>query len=318
MYAPIWRLMRNVLLEKGTFLAFVTLVAGGFSFVSNAAESISVPNASFESPATVFVDTRIDSWQETPKPFWYDESGGYTWDQLTGVFFNNPPPSADHIENCDGLQAMYLFAVPQNGIFQHYESTDWAHPTPMHSFNAKFEVGKSYELKTGVIGGLGGMAEGVALQLGLYYLDASSNQVMVGTTYVPYYVTNFSGATNFVDFTVKVPGVRSTDAWAGKNIGIAILSAVGFESAGGYWDVDNVRLTAKQEPILSAPAIQNNQVVLTLKSEPALRFEILSNTNVAIGTWTTIGMVTNGTGTVSFTNATPNASAAFYQLRQVP
>ena len=38
-------------------------------------DTMVVPNASFESPLTPFVDTRIDSWQKTPKPFWYDESG---------------------------------------------------------------------------------------------------------------------------------------------------------------------------------------------------------------------------------------------------
>ncbi|PYI81769.1 MAG: hypothetical protein DME26_19260, partial [Verrucomicrobia bacterium] len=68
---------------------------------------ITVPNGSFESPATPFVNTHVDSWQKPPKPPWYDESGGNFWDQLTGVFKNTPSGSADHIDNCDGSQAVW-------------------------------------------------------------------------------------------------------------------------------------------------------------------------------------------------------------------
>src|SRR5439155_12475624 len=84
------------------------------------AGSISVPNNSFESPVTVFVDTHIDSWQKSAKPPWYDESGGYLWDQLTGTFKNTPTNSSDHIDNCDGNQAAWMFAVPEVAIFQDY------------------------------------------------------------------------------------------------------------------------------------------------------------------------------------------------------
>src|SRR6184192_3573554 len=69
------------------------------------AETITVPNGSFESPATVYVDPHIDSWQKAAKPDGYDESGPFLWDQLTGVFKNTPTNSADHIDNCDGNQA---------------------------------------------------------------------------------------------------------------------------------------------------------------------------------------------------------------------
>src|SRR6516225_953181 len=74
---------------------------------------IPVPNASFESPVTPFVNTHVDDWQKVPKPDWYIENGGYTWDQLAGVFLNTPIGASDHIINCDGKQALYLFAVPQ-------------------------------------------------------------------------------------------------------------------------------------------------------------------------------------------------------------
>ena len=76
---------------------------------------ISVPNGSFESPATLYVSTFIDAWQENPKPADYAEGGGFTWDQLTGLFVNTAPTAADHIGNMDGKQAAYLFAVPGTG-----------------------------------------------------------------------------------------------------------------------------------------------------------------------------------------------------------
>jgi hypothetical protein len=88
----------------------VTLAAGASKLQ---ATPIYVPNASFESPETTFVDVNIDLWQKPPKPWWYDESGGFLWIQLTGVFLNLPPTDPDHIDNCDGNQAAWLFAVPE-------------------------------------------------------------------------------------------------------------------------------------------------------------------------------------------------------------
>ena len=57
----------------------IVMFAGGPNKLLAAA--IDIPNASFESPKTVFVDPNIDSWQMPPKPFWYDESGGNVWSQ---------------------------------------------------------------------------------------------------------------------------------------------------------------------------------------------------------------------------------------------
>ena len=76
------------------------------------AEPIYIPNASFELPETNFVSAEIDSWQKSEKPWWYDESGGFLWSQLTGVFLNLPSTDPNHIDNCDGKQAVWLFAVP--------------------------------------------------------------------------------------------------------------------------------------------------------------------------------------------------------------
>ena len=54
------------------------------------AAAIPVPNASFESPATTFVETNMDSWQKSSKPDWYNEGAGFTW------VSNSPASSKTH------------------------------------------------------------------------------------------------------------------------------------------------------------------------------------------------------------------------------
>lgn len=281
-------------------------------------ETIPIPNGSFESPATAFVDTRIDSWQKTPKPVWYDETQGL-WDQLTGLFKNTDPGSPDHIHNCDGDQAIWLFAVPEVGLFQDYETVDWDDAAPTHAFNARFEVGKSYQLTVGVIGGTGGMKEGVSLQASLYYRDAASNRVVVAATNIVYTRAQFPNATNLVDIELQVPTVQAADPWAGQHIGIQLLSTVGFELAGGYWDLDNVRLTAKAAALVQ-PGFLDNRFGFSIDSEPGLRFEILATTNpsLPLAQWTSLGTVTNASGMVRFTEPAPAPGTRFYRARQLP
>ena len=47
------------------------------------------------------------------------------------------------------------------------------------------------------------------------------------------------------DYVLSLPAVSSGNAWAGKQIGIALIqTSTGTTSGGGYWDIDNVRLVA--------------------------------------------------------------------------
>lgn len=163
------------------------------------ASPLNLPNASFESPPTAFVNPQVDSWQKTPKPFWYDESSGYLWSQLTGAFVNTAAGSADHIDNVDGNQAAFLFAVPEVGLFQDYDSIGGTNLTPVHAFEAIFQTGKAYSLSVGVIGGGGGMTNGASLQIGLYYRDAAGAQVTLVATNVTYSPADFPTTTHFVD-----------------------------------------------------------------------------------------------------------------------
>jgi hypothetical protein len=286
------------------------------------AGSISVPNASFEAPVALFPTPSIDSWQKTPTPEWYDEGGGgFLWSQLTGTF-RNPPPSSpsNHIVNCDGLQAIWMFAVPEVCLFQDYDSMDWNDPEPSHAFDATFEPGKSYQLSVGVVGTGGGMQEGVTLELSLYYRDAASNRVVVAATTVTNTPAVFTTNTILVDFQVTVPVVKPDDVWAGKHIGIQFLSTVSPELEGGYWDLDNVRLVSIQAPIFLNPTRANGEFHCTIESEPGLRLEIFASPELSAPpeNWTSLGIITNSTGTIPFVDSTPGFDQRYYQARQVP
>lgn len=203
-----------------------------------------VPNGSFESPATDFAAPVLDNWQKAPEPAWYvDPSGMFPWEALMGQFLNTTNGSQDHIRNIEGRQGAYLFASPDVAIYQDYHSTSGTNLTPRHELNITFSPGKAYALTVGVLGGGGGMTNGATLDLSLYYRDATSNKVKVASTTVTNSAALFPTNPFFTDFQVNVPTVRSNDAWAGKHIGIELASTVGFDKMGGYWDVDNVRLT---------------------------------------------------------------------------
>lgn len=212
---------------------------------SATAQPIIVPGGSFESPTPppgFPAVPLIDSWQESATPAWYNPAdfGGFSWDQLSGVFVNTAPGAPDHINNMHGNQAAYLFAVPTVGIIQDYNTIDWHGGHPSHSFNATYEVGKSYHLTVGVLGG-NGMFVDANLRLSLYYRNDANTIVPVGLTDVLYSTTTFPSINNFVDFSVNLGEVQASDAWAGKNIGIQIEALT---LGGSYWDIDNVRLVA--------------------------------------------------------------------------
>jgi hypothetical protein len=277
---------------------------------------VNVPNASFELPATGFVSINIDSWQKAAKPDWYVESGGFMWTQLIGIFKNTATNAVDHIDNCDGNQAIWLFAVPEVSFFQDYDTVDFDDPVPSHAFNATYEVGKSYRFTFGVIGTGGGMLQGATLDCRLYYRDASSNKVVVAVTTVTNTSAVFTNNTHLIDFSVQIPSVQATDSWAGRHIGIQLISTVTTNLQGGYWDLDNFRLVSLEEPSLLNPVSTNGQFQFTLKSEPGLKLEILSTTNVAAPIWASAGIVTNTTGNSVFSDSL-NGESRFYRAQRL-
>jgi hypothetical protein len=293
------------------------------------AGTIYIPNASFESPVvppvSPYAIPDMDYWEKSPQPYWYDPAQNYDtpWEDLMGTFYNTPNIPSTFIDNCDGVQAAFLFAVPDAAIFQDYDSIYGTNTTSSYAFNATFNTNSAYILTVGVIGSVYGyppLYAGATLQLSLYYRDASSNMVTVAAATVTNTAQSFPTNTHFVDFSVYLPGVQATDPWAGQNIGIQIASTVGFDLAGGYWDVDNVRLTETALPALTNPGVTNGQGGFTLQSQPGLRFEILASTNLTLplSNWTSLGTLTNVTGAIPFLDPATNLNSRFYQARQLP
>lgn len=290
------------------------------------ADTIAIPNSSFESPAvpavTPYASPEMDGWQKSDQPAWYDpaQNSDTPWAYLMGEFFNVPFPG-QFIDNCDGAQAAFFFALPGAALFQDYDTVSGTNTTPTHAFNARFVAGRSYDLTVGVIGGGGNMKPGVTLELSLYYRDAANNKIAVASTSLTNTVDVFPTNTHLVDFRVQVPVVKEGDAWAGQNIGIQMLSTVGFDLLGGYWDLDNVRLVETVPPALSLghPTVTNSQFAFTLLSDPGVAFELQAATNVnaAAGDWVTLGTFTNVTGVTALTDMTTNFSQRYYRARRL-
>jgi len=212
--------------------------AGGFwdldhvRLVESLPVSIPVANASFEAPA---VDPHgfpafpmVDQWVETD----LDTLGSSN----TGVFANSPADHDDHVVDADGQQLAFLGSEQGNALEQALE--------------ARYQIGCVYRL-TVAVGVSSRFPPAVeepidAIELVLYSIDDLGSVDIVSRTVA---ATGLS-ATKLQDFSVYLPTVGITDAWADQTIGVGIR-AVG--RAGGFWDLDRVRL-AKSLPIAeSAP-----------------------------------------------------------------
>jgi hypothetical protein len=293
---------------------------GGVWDLDNArlTENIGIPNASFESVATQFADPRIDSWQKAPQPLTFDTNTFGAWENLAGLFLNTASTNADHIDNADGNQLAFLFAYPQMAIFQDYNSTDWSQAPPTHGFNATYNTGSSYTLAVGITSSSEEpLNQGSTLFLNLYYRDAKSNMVTVASSTVTFDTNVFAKLTHLLDFKLNVPAVKSTDPWAGQNMGIQFESTVAPNLIGGVWDLDNVRLTEFAAPSLTLPQFVNGQLSFTLQSEPGLILDIQAISDLTQGAsgWSTIGSVTNTTGVSVFKDATGNLDHRFYRAQ---
>jgi hypothetical protein len=281
------------------------------------AGNLYVPNASFELPVVTYdeiASMTMISWETIPS-----QAGGEI-----GAFVNNPAymnnVPDDYIYNCNGNQVAFIFNYPGLAIFQDYEAVD-STGAASQAFAATYEAGKSYQLVTGFIGNTNfGELPGSTVQMSLYYRDGSGNRVTVAATNIVYDTTVFTGITNLVDFELDTPAVRPTDPWAGQHIGIQFLSTVAPELEGGYWDLDNVRLTDVLTPVPVNPGMANGQFEVTLRSEPGLVFEILAATDLTqpVANWTSLATLTNITGSIPFVDSTPGQGQRFYTARQLP
>lgn len=222
--------------------------------VAARAEAIAVPNGSFEEPATAFVDLRIDPWQRTEKPEWFDEGGGFLWGQLVGTFANTAPGKPDHIANLDGKQAAWLFAVSGAGVWQEWSPGGTGTPV-------RYEAGKAYQLSVDLLGNGGGMLAGVPLELGFCTVASDGSRAWVAKQTVVNSPDLFPVRTRMTTFRVVTPVVNPGDAWAGRPVAIMAVCTVPREMEGGYWDIDNFRVEAASAP---RPGIESGADGLSL------------------------------------------------------
>ena len=203
---------------------------------------IPIPNGSFEAPTlpmvSPYASPNISDWQKSPMPTWAAEAG-YTaddWADSAGTFVNVPYAP---IDNLDGNQLAFMFSAPGYALYQ--------------DLSATFKVGNSYTLTVGIQGGGAGMVIGCPMDIELYYRDVNGDQVPVGATEATN--TNSTGVlSHLTDYALTIPAVAANDPWAGQNIGVELLQTA-TDNAGGYWDIDNVRLTTVAVPEPSSLAL---------------------------------------------------------------
>jgi hypothetical protein len=210
----------------------VGVVAVILSVTAVQATVISVGNSSFESP-----DVAADPYAAvfpvlTPGTLSYDAWG--TESPNCGVVLNGHYNRA--FTNLTGAQCGWMDVASWPSYVAYQDLTD-----------ATFEVGKAYTLKVG-LGRLPTEQNMDALMdIALFARLGADSNAVAGTTNVRY---GDLSATELTDYTVSVPTVQSTDAWAGKPISIWLHSqALSGVINGSCWNFDNVRLSsATPEP----------------------------------------------------------------------
>ena len=121
------------------------------------------------------------------------------------------------------------------------------------------------------------------------------NAVSVAATSVTNTTGAFSNRTHFVDFAVKVPFVKTNDAWADQRIGVQLRSTVAPELAGGYWDVDNFRLSAITQPAFALSYAQQD-VGVQISWPSAVGFQYQVRLSNDLQTWSALDAPLTGTG----------------------
>lgn len=204
-------------------IKYLTLITAILLIIASVqADSIDIPNHSFEVPAIDPIENPllaipfVSSWTE-------DDIDPES--RSTGTFFNTPPGNEYHLFNVDGNQLAFLGSADGNALWQYLPAT--------------YKEGKSYRLTVGLcISATFPPPEGTPLILELNYLPGAdpNDIVSIVSAQVP---APPSTSRTVEDFPIPLLTVQPGDPWANKNIGIAIRATGG---AGGYWDIDNVRL----------------------------------------------------------------------------
>lgn len=191
------------------------------------ADIITVPNHSFESPnvsVAPYYATFPSKSLTTPS---YD---AWAAPDYSGVVLNGQ--HGLEYTNLDGNQCGWMDTL--NG-------SHWAY---MDLTTAVFEVGKAYKLTVGV-GGKEYAWASDKLDISLFARTEGTDYVHAASTTVTY---GDLSTMQMIDYVVNVPVVQSSDAWAGKAIGIMLYNQAANHGTAAIWTFDNVRLESATIP----------------------------------------------------------------------
>ena len=163
------------------------------------------------------------------------------------------------------------------------------------------------------------MQEGATLMLMVYYRDDSGNMVPIATTPVVHSMETFPNRTKFVDFQVDVPAVGVGDPASGRQIGIQIMSGSTAELAGGYWDIDNVRLRPVYDEAPSFTIEQErigDELRITWPSMEGYIYQVKSAT--VLNEWSNYEEPLAGTGAPLSLTVPLSGPARFFTVEATP
>ncbi len=213
------------IIGKGLFLSLMLGVSSAF------ATAINVPNYSFEGPGVGAggASIAIDSW---------NQNGA---DNNQGVAGNGWGGGQINLPNSDGDQVGWMNTQPDY-------NNDLASVGLWQLLPETYTVGKAYELTVAMARGTWNAPDdGDQMQIRLWY-DGVNGATAIASTTVTAGDLNWSNGGALIDYTAVLPTISATDDWAGKNIGIWLVSTYEELDGEGDWVMDNVRLNEVPEP----------------------------------------------------------------------
>jgi len=276
------------IVELGRSLVWVAGGALASAAWTLADEALVIPNHSFERPVTSFVTLELDSWERFPKPAAYVEEGGFLWSQLTGTFANAAPGSSDHLTNLQGNQSMWVFAVPDNGVWNRVLSSDGVS-------EARVVAGDSYRLTVDLLGTGGAMKPGVPITLSVQALGSGVERIPVASFTVTNSVDLFPVRTRMRTFEFVSDPVPAGHPAVGQGLAVEVRSTVSPADEGGYWNVDALQLVRLSPATLELTILGMGDVVrLGWGSRAGWRYRLHRSATLGVGE--PMGAEISGTG----------------------
>jgi hypothetical protein len=213
--------MRNRNKSRLDCIAGVLLFCGSVA----SAELLSVANASFELPETVFALPFVTDWA-TDGPVIDSESG---LNLYTGVFLNTDPNDPnEHISNADGLQLSFIGTQTGNEIVQLLAGTT-------------FQAGGQYSLTVGVARSYSSPPDpNDVLRIALFYLDDVMQRQIVASMDISNAPETGLSPNAIKYFAADSAILISGHPAIGRTVGILLTTLSEFGEQLRFFDMDDV------------------------------------------------------------------------------